>query len=265
MNSNYCTYLTTYKGNKLPPFYIGYTTVKNIQKGYRGSVASKKYKETWLLELKQNPEMFNTKIISLHNSKEEAKQKEIKLQKSLNVIKNEMYINKAIGHHYDNTGNKHSEETKKRLSIMRIGKPSKRKGIKTPGIGGVKKGNIPWNKGLKGDYKISEEHKNNISNSMKRHVEKHGVWNKGIQTGPKKTRGIYKWYHDPKTNDRGMYCKGQQPQNWIQGLNISKKGKVWYHDPSDITKTVFVYENQQPSGWIRGRGITGKRKKESKP
>lgn len=44
----YCTYLTVYKGNKLPPFYIGYTSVDNIlNKSYRGSPESKKYKSVW--------------------------------------------------------------------------------------------------------------------------------------------------------------------------------------------------------------------------
>lgn len=36
MDQLYCTYLTSYFGNKLPPFYIGYTTVANINRGYRG-------------------------------------------------------------------------------------------------------------------------------------------------------------------------------------------------------------------------------------
>ena len=30
----YCVYLTIYTGNKLPPFYIGSTSLKKINKGY---------------------------------------------------------------------------------------------------------------------------------------------------------------------------------------------------------------------------------------
>lgn len=32
----YCTYITFYRGSKLPPFYIGHSTIKKVEKGYRG-------------------------------------------------------------------------------------------------------------------------------------------------------------------------------------------------------------------------------------
>jgi hypothetical protein len=54
-NTIYCTYLTIYSGNKLPPFYIGSTSVNRISNGYHGSVSSKRYKSIWLEELKTNP------------------------------------------------------------------------------------------------------------------------------------------------------------------------------------------------------------------
>jgi hypothetical protein len=71
----FCTYLTTYKGNKLPMFYVGSTSVSKINNGYRGSVASKAYKQIWISELKNNPQLFETRIISLHNKREEAIEK----------------------------------------------------------------------------------------------------------------------------------------------------------------------------------------------
>lgn len=43
----YCVYVTTYLGKKLPPFYIGSTSVDNLKNGYKGSVMSKKYKNIW--------------------------------------------------------------------------------------------------------------------------------------------------------------------------------------------------------------------------
>ena len=91
----FCTYLTIYKGNKLPMFYVGSTSVSKINNGYRGSVASKAYKQIWISELKNNPQLFETRIISLHNKREEAIEKENYFHKKLNVVLNELYINKA--------------------------------------------------------------------------------------------------------------------------------------------------------------------------
>lgn len=73
----YCTYLTVYYGNKLPSFYIGSTSVKNIQKGYRGTVSSLEYKSVWKLELKHNPQLFKTIILSTHYTRKEAFIKEL--------------------------------------------------------------------------------------------------------------------------------------------------------------------------------------------
>lgn len=128
MSTIYCTYLTTYRGNKLPPFYIGSSTVKNVESGYRGSVLSKKYKSIWKSELKQNPDLFKTKIISLHETSEEARAKELKLQKALNVVHSPLYINQAYakingffgvivtGKDNPSYGRRHSEETRKKIS-----------------------------------------------------------------------------------------------------------------------------------------------------
>lgn len=89
----YCVYHTTYKGNKLPIFYIGSTSIESIESGYRGSVYSKKYKKIWKSELKMHPELFNTVIISTHATREEALNREEYIQKKLNVITNPLYIN----------------------------------------------------------------------------------------------------------------------------------------------------------------------------
>lgn len=94
--SIYCTYLTIYKGSKLPPFYIGSTSIKNIEHGYRGSVKSKKYKNIWKEELNNNPFLFSTKIISTHISKQDALLKEYNFQVSLGVMNSPMYINEAV-------------------------------------------------------------------------------------------------------------------------------------------------------------------------
>lgn len=92
----YCTYLTIYLGSKLPMFYIGSSTIKKINAGYRGSVKSKKYKQIWKQELKDNPHLFKTEIIKEYYSRKMALYREKKLQKQLNVVKSSLYINMSI-------------------------------------------------------------------------------------------------------------------------------------------------------------------------
>ena len=91
----YCVYLTIYRGNKLPPFYIGSTSISKIQKGYKGSVSSKQYKNLWDFEIKNNQHLFKTKIVSYHKTRQEALEKEFILHTKLNVVKNILYINKS--------------------------------------------------------------------------------------------------------------------------------------------------------------------------
>lgn len=93
----YCVYLTIYLGNKMPPFYIGSSSIEKLTNGYHGSVSSKKWKDIWDQELKSNPHLFKTKIVCSHNTRQEAFCKEYKLQKALNIMKkSEMYINMSV-------------------------------------------------------------------------------------------------------------------------------------------------------------------------
>ena len=128
----YCTYLTVYFGYKLPPFYIGSSSIDIINNGYRGSVSSKEYKQIWKTELKNNSHLFKIHIISYHKTREEANIKERSLHIALNVVNNPMYINRSItwdkkfgvvgkGKNHFNYGRKHSLESKKKLSIKRTG------------------------------------------------------------------------------------------------------------------------------------------------
>jgi hypothetical protein len=92
----YCIYLTVYHGNKLPPFYIGYSTVKKVQKGYRGTVSSKLYKDVYRQELEDNPHLFRTFIISKCETQKDALLRESFFQRHFNVHINPMYMNMAI-------------------------------------------------------------------------------------------------------------------------------------------------------------------------
>lgn len=102
--SIYCTYITTYSGNKLPPFYIGYSKVCKVKNGYNGSVTSKIYKEIWNYERKNNLYLFKTKILKTFYDIKEAQAHELKLLRYFKVKMNPMYINRSIGGHANNTG-----------------------------------------------------------------------------------------------------------------------------------------------------------------
>jgi len=74
-------------------FYLGSSSVKKVQNGYKGSVSSKKYKQIWKEELKQNPQLFKTQIISYYTTRIEATEKENQFQLKLNVVKSPLYMN----------------------------------------------------------------------------------------------------------------------------------------------------------------------------
>jgi len=128
----FCVYLTIYRGNKLPPFYIGSSSIKKINSGYKGSVSSEKYKDIWKKELKTNPSLFKTKIISKCATRQIAFNRENDIQHKLNVVKSSMYINGAYakdmsymtgsGKLNGMYGKKHSDETKLVISIKNKGK-----------------------------------------------------------------------------------------------------------------------------------------------
>jgi hypothetical protein len=125
----YCTYVTIYRGNKLPPFYIGYSLTQKVE-NYHGSVTSKRFKETWKQELTDNPEAFKTVIISRHESRVEAVDKEQKLQRSLNILKKpEMYINRTIGRPIG-SGKKGMRHKQPRPQSYRDGVAARRRGMK---------------------------------------------------------------------------------------------------------------------------------------
>jgi hypothetical protein len=149
----YCTYITIYRGAKLPPFYIGHTTINKIQNGYHGSVKSKKYRKIWEREIEENPHLFETIIKTLHNTRQEAVDRETDFQKKLKVVQNPLYINGAIFPLMcDNTGRKLPLETRQRMSLAHRGKP--RSALARAAISAGKLGK-----------KFSEAHRKNLSQS----------------------------------------------------------------------------------------------------
>lgn len=96
MSNLYCSYLTIYYGNKLPPFYIGSSSIERISNGYHGSVSSKEYHDIWVNELSNHPDLFKTKILKTFYTRKEAFESELKFQKYFKVVKNSMYINLSV-------------------------------------------------------------------------------------------------------------------------------------------------------------------------
>ena len=93
----YCVYLTTYRGNLLPKYYFGSTSIKKIMSGkYFGSIASKKWKVKFNDELNNHPELFYVTIISKHNTRKEALIEELKIQLKNNVVKSLEYMNESL-------------------------------------------------------------------------------------------------------------------------------------------------------------------------
>ena len=93
----YCVYLTTYSGDKMPPLYIGSSSVNYVEKGYRGSVKSKNFRDIWKKELKENFHLFSVEILSLHQTREEATKEENRIQHERDILKHpNLYINRAF-------------------------------------------------------------------------------------------------------------------------------------------------------------------------
>lgn len=91
----YVVYLTRYSGDKLPPWYIGSSTEEKVLNGYNGSVRSKKWKNIYYKELKENKSLFKTRILSYHLTREESLKEELRLQRMHLVVKSEKYFNES--------------------------------------------------------------------------------------------------------------------------------------------------------------------------
>lgn len=95
MNKIFCVYLTMYAGTKLPKWYIGSSNLDKVNKGYNGSVVSVKWREIYKLEQKENKQLFKTRIISTHKTREEALIEELRVQHLHSVVHNRRYYNES--------------------------------------------------------------------------------------------------------------------------------------------------------------------------
>lgn len=103
----------------MPPFYIGSTSVDKIASGYCGSVSSVEYMETWKAELKNNRSLFETKILSVHDTHPEAVSKENQLHIKLDAANNCLYINKATAFGHVSVDREKAARRKQAISIKK--------------------------------------------------------------------------------------------------------------------------------------------------
>jgi len=134
----YCTYLTIYSGDILPRRYIGSCNTKNILKGYNGSISSKRWKDLYEYEQKNNKHLFKTRILKEFETHHEAIFEENKLHIKYDVVKSDLYMNESnavvngffgrnvngnnnpmygkIGKNNPNYGKKRTKESRTKLS-----------------------------------------------------------------------------------------------------------------------------------------------------
>lgn len=128
-SKQYVVYITKYFGKLLPPLYIGSSNIVKIKNGYNGSVLSKKWKQIYKDEQKQNKSLFKTRILSCYDTRQDALNEEKRLHIKYNVVKSNRFFNESIarvngffgmdvsGKNNPNYGNKWSDEMKDKASL----------------------------------------------------------------------------------------------------------------------------------------------------
>jgi hypothetical protein len=257
MSDEYCTYLISYLGNKLPPFYIGSTSVKKVHNGYMGTICSKQYRKLWKEELFHNRHLFKIKILSFHDTRESALFKEEFLQRKLNVVQSTLYVNMAIANkHFVNfrspmKGLKHTKETKKKISdraknrkysIETREKMSRtRKGVK-----------LKLPRSLEYRTKSSISHKKLYENGYinPRLGTKHTDETKDILSEKKSSYNTKcRWYNNGEKNSFTHLNPGE---GWVLGRlgqKPSTKGYRWYNN--GYTNKMFL-EKPEDKKWLKG-------------
>jgi len=93
----YVTYLTEYSGSKLPRYYIGSTSIEKALSGnYFGSITSKKWKNIFKEELRENNHLFTIQILDVYKSRKEAFEGELYLHIKNDVVRSKDYFNESL-------------------------------------------------------------------------------------------------------------------------------------------------------------------------
>jgi hypothetical protein len=217
----YCVYVTAYSGEKLPKYYVGSTSVDKIKNGYRGSVSSKEWGFIWNMELKQNPQLFSTLIISTHDTRSEALEAELDYQIKNNVVISEQWINKSLAQPNGFFGMDVSGENNPMYGKNRTGENHK--------------GGENISKSLQEFFQSdkSDNHRKSSSDRLK------------INNPTKNPEIIKKMKEIWVKKERNI-----GPKNGMFGKTGKLLGKKLYNDGN---KTKAFVEGEQPEGWVLGR------------
>ena len=236
--SIYCTYLTVYKGNKLPCFYIGSSSIARVENGYVGSVTSKKYSKTWKHEVKHNRHLFDTKIISRHSSRQEAFEKELSLQLELNVQKNPLYVN--LGYAQPN-------------GCYGLGLSGKDHWSKQPGKIHNAKTNHPRGMLSKKHSESRSKYMSEIQMGEKNHFYSKSHSDETIEAIRKKAKNKI-WVTNGIENLR-LEKFDQIPKGWKRGRTLSSEkspaNMKWINNGKEERFVKKCYDI--PQGWLTGR------------
>jgi len=261
-DTTYCTYLVTYSGDKLPTFYIGSTSTKNIYNGYFGSVSSKKWKQIYRDELLKSPEKFKIKILETFASRKEALEAELKLHIENDVVKSSQFINEALatingffGRPMNGEKNPmHGKSLKDLLSLEQI--EQWKQNIRSNWKNDPK---IWMHNFLNVNARISTSQlEEAIAQGYSKGYAK-GTSNlnrKGIKLKPQKDK--FKFINNGVIN-RKIKFNDQLPEGWTLGCikgykmkpRVDKEPTIVITDET-CTKRIKLSE-QIPSGWKRGR------------
>jgi hypothetical protein len=150
-------------------------------------------------------------------------------------------------------GYKHTEATKEKLSIAKLGeknpmfrKPSPVRGKKRPGIGGRKKG-TKWSD--------QERANQELSRSVEGYYDflKDPARCKKISDSKKGCIGSAKgkhWYNNGVTETYNLTCPDGYQKGRLYKVKLGKRGLVWYNN--GVINKQFK-ENTQPEEFNRGR------------
>jgi len=227
----YCTYVTFYSGNKLPPFYIGYSKVINVMKGYHGSILSRKWRDIYRLELKENPHLFTTEIINTFETRKEALLNELELHISNNVVKSKWFINESLA------------------------KVNGFYGSETKGIKNKFKGTRFWNNGVKDirsincpgpDFVLGRKPFNNVGTKIGADLNKSKHWI---------TNGLEEKFVLKSDLLPDGYKIGRS-NSICDNIKISAKSRCkrkWIHNKADQIEQMIPIKNSLPDGYQPGR------------
>lgn len=204
---NYYVYKITNLTNNM--YYVGSRQSKCSPNDDLGiKYFSSSSNKNFINEQKQNPNKFKYEILSVHNSRMEAFEEEVRIQTELGCLEDDLCYNRSINHasftNYSKTF-KHTKEAKEKMST------SKNEYYKT---------HDPWNKG----YRYSKEYRDKLSEQRK---GKPQPWHKGRKQSDstkekisEKLKEYFKTHDNPR---KGCHMSEDAKKR----LSELKKGKTW--------------------------------------